>query len=385
MKIVHVCLCGPVSDNWGYQENLLTKYQMKLGHEVTLIAPQWAWGNEGKMVKMTIKEYYNSDGVKMIRLPIKGEKNITYTFKKFIGLLETLEKEVPDIIFIHNVQFLDMKNIVKYLKQKSKVKVFVDNHADYTNSAKNWLSKYFLYGIIWKHCAQIIEPFTKKFYGVLPSRVDFIIENYKIPPTKVGLLVMGADDELVKASRLPEVKRRIREEYGILEDDFLIVSGGKIDGSKKQTLLLMKAVRKINHKNIKLIVFGSVTPELKDSMEQLVDGENVQYIGWINSSTAYQYFAAADLVVFPGRHSVFWEQVVGLGIPMLCKYWKGSTHVDIGGNVGFLKNDSPEEIISAILELINHPDIYENMKNVAEEIGMEIFSYMKIAEKSISE
>ena len=43
---------------------------------------------------------------------------------------------------------------------------------------------------------------------------------------------------------------------------------------------------------------------------------------------------------------MFWEQVAGMGIPMVCKYWEGTTHVDCGGNVKFLYRDSVEEIKS---------------------------------------
>ena len=32
MKVVHICLGGPVTDGWNYQDNLLTKYMKKNGH-----------------------------------------------------------------------------------------------------------------------------------------------------------------------------------------------------------------------------------------------------------------------------------------------------------------------------------------------------------------
>ena len=37
------------------------------------------------------------------------------------------------------------------------------------------------------------------------------------------------------------------------------------------------------------------------------------------SKDSYDYFEASDLVVFPGCHSVMWEQVTGQGKPMLVK------------------------------------------------------------------
>ncbi|WP_416201291.1 MAG: hypothetical protein ACFWUD_03875 [Thermocaproicibacter melissae] len=37
MKIVHLCLCGPFNDNWGYQDNIIPKHNKKDGHDVTVI------------------------------------------------------------------------------------------------------------------------------------------------------------------------------------------------------------------------------------------------------------------------------------------------------------------------------------------------------------
>ena len=109
----------------------------------------------------------------------------------------------------------------------------------------------------------------------------------------------------------------------------------------------------------------------------------VQYIGWIRSEESYRYFAASDLVVFPGRHSVFWEQVAAQGIPMLVKDWPGTHHIDLGGNVYFLKEDSAEEIQEEIEALIEHPQTYQKMKSVAVEKGMQAFSYSHIARAAI--
>jgi 1,2-diacylglycerol 3-alpha-glucosyltransferase len=117
----------------------------------------------------------------------------------------------PDIIFTHGCQFLDIKHIARYAKLHPKVKVYVDNHSDFSNSARNFLSKNILHKIIWRYCANLIEPYTTKFYGVLPARVDFLKNIYKIPRDKVELLVMGADDEKVEEASKPNVRLQIRK------------------------------------------------------------------------------------------------------------------------------------------------------------------------------
>ena len=327
-------------------------------------------------------EYINENNLPVIRLAYKQPLKVYRKLKRFVGTYEAIEKARPDILFIHGCQFMDMNVVVKYLKKHPNVTVYVDNHADFSNSAKNWMSFTFLHKILWKHCAKIINPYTKKFYGVLPARVDFLKNVYNLPPEKIELLVMGADDDRVEAALEPEVRSEIRKKYGIAEDDFLIITGGKIDNFKKQVLYLMEAVNKLQDKKVKLIVFGSVIPELKENVEGLVS-PYTQYIGWVQSDQTDKYYAASDLVVFPGRHSVFWEQVAGLGKPMLCKAWDGTRHVDLGGNVIFLEKDSVEEIYGIIKSLTEDKDTYQMMKTVAEQEGKKVFSYSDIAKRSI--
>lgn len=385
MKIVHLCLLSVYADNYSYQDNLLPKFHKKMGYEVEIITTLTTFDKNGKIAFLEKGSVHQNEyDIKVTRLDYKKPEKVYRRLRRYIGTYATLEKAKPDILFIHGCQFMDMDVVVKYIKKHDGIRVYVDNHADFSNSGTNWLSKNILHKVLWRHMAHIVEPYTAKFYGVLPARVDWLVNMYKVPKDKCELLVMGADDEEVMAAHSVEGKKNIRQMYGIDEDDFLIMTGGKIDPWKTQTLLLMEAVLKINNPKVKLIVFGSVTPELKDKVNEKCELNKVQYIGWLNSSESYKHFAAADLVVFPGRHSVFWEQVAGIGKPMLCKFWDGTTHVDLGGNVEFLKEDSVCEIQKKIEELLEQPEKYEKMKAVAVEKGMKIFSYKQIAESALN-
>ena len=384
MKVVHLCLGSFYPDNYSYQENLLPKYHKKLGYDVEVIASTQSFDEHGKVCFLdNVGTYQNEYDIKVTRLPYKSDNKLWKKLKRYRGVYEAIVNAAPDILFIHGGQFLDIDQVVKYLKKHVDVRVYVDNHADFSNSATNWISKNILHKIIWKRCEHKIEPYTKKFYGVLPVRVDFLKNVYGLPANKCELLVMGADDELVEKAKNSGARERIRQQFGIKEDDFLIMTGGKIDPWKTQTLLLMQAVKNIDRDNIRLIVFGSVTQELSEQVKSLADGQKIQYIGWINSKDTYDYFEAADLVVFPGRHSVMWEQVTGQGKPMIVKDWPGTHHVDLGGNVLFLSKDSVDEIQEKIVCLITNPDKVTEMTKIAERKGMQFFSYADISKRAI--
>lgn len=385
MKIAHICLVGGYTEGLNYQENNLIKYQAEDGHEVSLITTDHCYTEGVWGLCTTETDYINPDGVHIIRLPFAFPLpyNVNRQIGIFKGFKDTLERIRPDIIFVHNLQFQDNRKVASYKRKHPEVVVYADNHSDFSNSARNWFSRNTLYRFWWKPCAKAVEPYVKKFFGVMPSRVDFLQNIYGISADKTDLLIMGADDESVERAAKKEIHKEVREKYGLQPEDFLIVTGGKIDAFKTQTLLLMQAVQEIQREHLKLLVFGSIEEELKEKLLALCDGKKIQYIGWAKGEQSYEYFAAADLVVFPGRHSIYWEQVAAQGIPMICKYWEGTTHVDIGGNVEFLMEDSVEVIKEKILELLDHPEKYEQMKKSAGSDGRNAFSYRLIARKSV--
>ena len=385
MKIVHICLAGGYTEGLNYQENNIIKYQAQDGHEVSLITTDHCYTEGVWGLCQTESDYMNPDGVHIIRLPfaVRLPYNINRQIGIFKKFMETLEQLKPDLILAHNIQFQDLRKIATYKKRHPEVKIYVDNHSDFSNSARNWFSRNTLYRFWWKPCAKAIEPYAEKFWGVMPSRVDFLQNIYGIAAEKTDLLVMGADDESVSRAAAPEVRRGVREQWGVEQDDFLIVTGGKIDAFKTQTLLLMQAVQEIENDKLKLVVFGSIAEELKKQIFALCDGKKIQYAGWAKGEQSYDFFVAADLVAFPGRHSVYWEQVAAQGIPMICKLWAGTTHVDIGGNVEFLKEDSVEEIKHILSELLNNPEHFQAMQQAAAGDGRHIFSYKVISRKSV--
>lgn len=385
MRIVHICLSMGYTEGLNYQENIMIKYHALDGHSVSLITTDHCYTDGVWGLCQTESDYINPYGVHIIRLPFAY--SLPYSINRQVGIFkgfrETLEKLEPETIFVHNIQFQNIRRVAAYKRRHPEVKIYVDNHSDTVNSARNWFSRNTLYRFWWKPCAKAMEPYTEKFFGVTPARVEFLQNVFKIRADKTELLIMGADDESVEHAADPKIRQAVRERFGISQEDFLIVTGGKIDAFKKQTLLLMKAVQEIARNDVKLLIFGSVAEDLKDSFLPMCDGKKIQYAGWAKGEQSYEYFACADLVVFPGGHSVYWEQVAAQGIPMVCKYWSGTSHIDIGGNVKFLKEDSVEEIKGKLQELLENPLEYKKMKEVAGSDKRYKFSYRVISRKAI--
>ena len=146
----------------------------------------------------------------------------------------------------------------------------------------------------------------------------------------------------------------------------------------------MDAIIDLEFKNTKLIIFGIPDSEMKSIFEKLSGSDYFRFVGWIESEKVYNYFLTSDLAIFPGTHSVLWEQSVGTGLPGIFKFWKGMTHVDLGGNCEFLYEVNKEEIKRLLKEIITNKVKYYRMKKVAEDFGTKIFSYNDISQRALS-
>ena len=378
MKIVNMSMTAPYNDNWGYQENLLTKWQKRNGNEVTLLTTRLINNRNDDGSSIVEKEtFVNNDGVKIIRLDWLINLWSFRTLRIYKDLYKTLEDEKPDFLYIHGCQFLDAIKVCCYLKKHKNVVAVVDNHADETNSAKSFFPK-FLHYTAWRFTAQILNKYVKKFYGVLPIRCDFLVKYYNLPKDKIDLLVMGADDDLIVESK--ELIPSTIEKYNIKNDTFNIVCGGKFDHYKREVLYLMEAVNELD--NIHLFIYGSIGDEIKERFDELLS-DKITYVGWLNQKESYALLQACDLPVFPGRHSVIWEQCVGIGLPLIVKKLPGTQHVDIGGNCIFIEEPDKEKIKNILAQILNNYGILEKAKEVAESDKKYSFRYSGIAQKSI--
>ena len=381
MRIVHISASAPYNDYWGYQENLLPKYQQKLGHDVYVITTNTIH-EDGRIVKVPCDEYVLNDGVTVIRMQQKQ-----YPFRVITGLkarldvFDKLNELRPDFIFFHGLASATIEDAIKYKRKiNPNCKIVQDNHLDYNIGLKCATVKEKIIRAYHRYENKKSIPYIDKVYGVTPWRKTYAEDYFGIPKDKTDVLIMGADDEKIDFANKNAIRSEIRSCYHLGESDFVIVTGGKIDKKKKITLL-MEAVGQMP--KVQLLIFGNVLSDIKDEFETLLkENDNIHYVGWIDSDKAYSYFFAADLVIFPGQHSVLWEQACASKVPCLFEKWDGMDHVNNGGNACLISDISVDSLKTSIQEL-EFTDRYYQMKLAAESKNTDIYLYSEIAKKSL--
>ncbi|MBQ7712116.1 MAG: glycosyltransferase family 4 protein [Bacteroidales bacterium] len=384
MKIVHVCITGIWGEQYAYQENLLPHYQRIMGNEVTIIASVYSKYKDGVPEKSAAGISFLQDGTKLVRLnPLVPIWKLDSHLHLTKGLWKAIVEEKPDLLFLHDLCTFSYRCLPKLKKALPKMHVVFDNHIDTVNSMHSFTTK-FLHRFMYRHfLVPKLVRISDVIYGVTPSRCDFLHDVYGIPNEKIKLLMMGADDEKMKLGQKNEKRAEIRAKYGISDDDFLIVTGGKID-LQKNIHVLAKAVNEIADKNVKLLVFGSITKDLEGVFDSL-KSENVLIIGWINSDKVYDYFYAADFVMFPGQHSVMWEQAVASKVPCAFTKIDGFEHVNINENCVLMTENTADYYKNLILSLCKKDEKYQRLKENADSEKTGCFLYSNIANKVLED
>lgn len=385
MKILHCCLANFYIDSYSYQENIITKMHKLQGHEVKIVASTETFDENLKYTYVEPSRYINEHGIEVVRVPYKnlGNSFVSRKLRLYKDIYPEIENFEPDIIFLHGVSFLGTYDFKRYLKKNPNVKLYADSHADYNNSSTNWLSKNILHRVVYRHSAQVIAPYAEMIYGVLPIRVEFLKDIYRLPENKVSLLPLGVDDSLIDISQKEIIRHRARKHLGIDKEDFVVITGGKID-RKKNTHILVNAFNKLDDKKVHLIIFGKPTDNMQEEFKSLIkNNNNIHHIGWVDNEQAMTHTLASDLSVYPGTHSVLWEMSIGLGIPTLIKKWNGIDHLKISEQLGYLTEDNEAEILNWLKKCIYDKSFYKIIQNEFEEKGTRTFRYSEIAKKAI--
>lgn len=352
-----------------------------MGHEVFIIAPTYSEYDKknGGIISAAAGEKELSDGIRLVRLKPVLPCKINQHIHIFYGFNSIIERIRPDLVFVHGVYSLNYRFLYRYKKQRPEVQIVYDNHADANNSGKNFMSYNYARYVVKHLIVKRIIDTSNFFYGVTPARCDYLINMFGIPKNKVSLLPLGADDEEMHFDQKQTIRQEVRKQYGISDKDFLIVTGGRID-PLKNIHVLAKAVSKSQHKDIKLLVFGSIRDDMKDVFESL-KSDRILLIGWQPSNEVYRFFYAADIVMFPGLHSVLWEQAVASQVPCAFSRIEGFEHVNIGGNCLLMEGKSAEYYEEIIDKIYSDNVLFQELYKNAQSAKSEQFLYSHIARK----
>jgi glycosyltransferase involved in cell wall biosynthesis len=369
MKIVHISQY--YNDGYGYQENLLPRYQAKLGHEVMVItSDRMSYFSGKKVPKIIGTGEFEDNGIRILRLPIKREfkgRNV-----KFSNLLETLDKEKPDYIFHHGLTSPSMKTVYKYKKKNPSTFFVTDNHCDLNICARNPLWRLTYYRLFSTLNIKKYLSSIDLVFGVTPARCYFAENELSIPGEIIRLLPIGADESGVKELLNKDMSiENERKNYRLQ-----IVTGGKWFKGKG----LAQLIDAVKDLNVNLKIFGKAEDEFS---KYLLDNlpNNVSFEGWKNRKETFELLKKADIAIWPVRHTTLVEDAIATKTPLILRY-HGSTSHFIRGNGIYLFTSESNEIRQSFELIARSKELLNDMKKNSEK-QLDLLSYKKIAKESV--
>lgn len=316
MKIVHICLCDPYAENWSYHRNILSEQNASDGHDTYIITTEYTMDINGKRGIREKKEYKNQFGVNVIRLEDKYKlpKHVNSKINTVKRIKEKLNSIRPDIIMVHNLQTLNMFDIVDYKKKNPNVILLADSHASFANSCRNFFSRWIVQGMVFRRIIRYCFKYIDEMYYIGEDELDFFRVVYGIKQDKNCILPLPA--RFISETEKEKNRIEVRTELKMSDEDLLFVHSGKLSVEKRTADILL-SLKEFKNQKFKLLIIGSI-PDDQKYLENLIKTDpRFIYLGWKTSRELMRYISAADLYIMPGSVSVTMNNSLAVGTPVM--------------------------------------------------------------------
>lgn len=361
---------------WTYQENLLTDACIKAGHEVLCVASDFGARPDGKLVKME----HNNDPEYIVRLQVAYDYCIPLSMRlrKLYGLKDVMERFIPDIIFVHSIPTLNLKDFMEYKRVHPEVKIYYNTHTDYYTCGTNFLSMNIQHRLIYRHLINKYISVAEKTFYISLSCGKFLWDEYKIPSEKTEFLPLGGF--MSTRQDIESDRKMVEKELEIERDSIIFLQAGKMD-SQKYIIESLKAFKQTKDKKFVFLIVGNLDQSIEYEAKQLIDSdERIFYLGWKKSDELIKYLNAADYYLQPGKVSAIFQTAMCCSCGIIARYFEDYEEF-VEGN-GWLMRDVHE--LEAIYDYVSNNKLaVPEMKMKSGMIASQKLDQMKLIEKFI--
>ncbi|MBT9463741.1 glycosyltransferase family 4 protein [Hydrogenophaga sp.] len=304
MNILHVCLSNYYIDRFSYQENEIVHQNVIDGHNVKIVASTETFGENRELVYVRPSKYIGSDGAEVVRLPYLRllPHFIMRKLRIHPGFKEQLEAFQPEVILFHGTCGWELNTVANYKRQNPSIKLYVDSHEDFNNSARTWISKWVLHFLYYRTILRHNLKWIDRILCVNVSAMEFLENFYGIPSNQLEFFPLGG--KVLKDAEYLARRKATRSLHQLEADHILFVQSGKMDSSKK-FLESLRAFSRIKNPHFRFIAVGHIHDDIASEAEQLIKGDpRITFDGWKSPEELRDLLCAADVYVQPGTQSV---------------------------------------------------------------------------------
>lgn len=201
------------------------------------------------------------------------------------------------------------------------------------------------------------------------------LKNWNI---KSANYVHGIGLNLERMQAVTRNQNEVRKEFGLLQDDKLIVSVGELDNNKNHVAAI-QAFAQTGRTDFKYVICG-VGPNkdmLIEKAKSLGLADKVLLAGY--RSDIPDILNAADIFVFPSFHEglpVSVLEAMACGLPIICSAIRGNVDIVVDGDNGFLF--SPNDVMTLSHKIVlliddekRRTQMGEKNKNIVQQFSLD--------------
>ena len=194
-----------------------------------------------------------------------------------------------------------------------------------------------------------------KIYGILPEK---IFNQY---------MTVDVDDFINKGKDSIEIKKRLREKYGIADNTTVIMYAGRLIYNKGVQDLI-DAIKSLKIKGYNIVAFivgeGDFKEELKMKSQDIKS--NIIFTGHVNPEQIYKYYYASDIFVLPtcdDPWGLVVNEAMACGLPIIVTDAAGCSYDLVKDNGYIVTHHDINELSRAIEDLMDEKKRNEFGKN----------------------
>ncbi len=300
---------------------------------------------------------------------IQPDKNLDAT-----TLENELEKYLPDLIFTYGYfQKLQRRARRWAIKNKVKLAYISDSELRHKrNAVKEFLKSLYLR-----------QYFSKmNYFLTMGNANEAYYKKNGVPAAKMIRMHYPIDLEAYKNSfdEKENLRKKIRDKYGIAKDEVVISVVGKLVPWKNQDHII-EAMKLLEEEGVVINLFVLGSGELRDEWEQeaqKLKKSKVHFTGFVNINELPAYYAASDIYVHPASlepHSVAISEAIMMGCPIVlsntCGSYGETDDVQEGKNGYVYEFGNIRELADKIKMLSKDTIKRESFGKYSHELGMQ--------------
>lgn len=369
MRILHIInFFQPVL---GYQETFLARTQSSNGHSVRVLtsdrysnrlfrggASRQLLGKRLKGIGLSIEE-----GVEVERLPVTFEVLGSVWLR---GLEKAITDFKPDAVHIHGLLSINTVRVLRLKKHLMNMRVILDDHMTY-NATRGWWVKpfYVMFRILFMN---LILRNADGLVAVTEETRDFMMNMYGIPFERIKIIPLGCD--AAGLQRDERLRREIRNDYGIQEDEVVFCYVGKIIPEKGVDILVEASIALMNSgERIRVFCVGGRDAKYLERLNNRIgqSGQTQKFIllPAVPNKELYRIYSIADVGVWPKQCSITMLEAMACELPVIISDGSGATERVQGRGNGLIYHEGDIGDLEVKMKALMHSQARESMGRTA--------------------